>query len=96
MKPNAYFINTARGKLVDEKALYHALSTQKIAGAGVDVLQQEPFDPNDPIFALSNFVIGPHIGAATIEATDRASLHTAIGVDEVLSGKKPSWPVPGF
>lgn len=96
MKPTAYFINTARGKLVDEKALYHALSTHIIAGAGVDVLKKEPFDPADPIFALSNIVIGPHIGAATKEATDRASLHSAIGIDEVLSGKKPSWPVPGF
>ena len=96
MKPTAYFINTARGKLVDEKALYHALSTHAIAGAGVDVLKKEPFDPADPIFTLSNIVIGPHIGAATKEATDRASLHSAIGIDEVLSGKKPSWPVPGF
>ncbi|GAB7201645.1 hypothetical protein OS31_28700 [Dickeya oryzae] len=96
MKPTAYFINTARGKLVDEKALYHALSSKVIAGAGVDVLKKEPFDPNDPIFQLNNIVIGPHIGAATKEATDRASLHSAIGIDEVLSGKKPSWPVPGF
>lgn len=96
MKPTAYFINTARGKLVDEKALYHALSHNVIAGAGLDVLKKEPFDANDPIFSLSNVVIGPHIGAATIEATDRASLHSAIGIDEVLSGKKPSWPVPGF
>ncbi|MEZ3501459.1 hydroxyacid dehydrogenase [Pantoea sp. KPR_PJ] len=96
MKPTAYFINTARGKLVDENALYHALSTHAIAGAGVDVLKTEPFDPADPLFALSNIVIGPHIGAATKEATDRASLHSAIGVDEVLSGKKASWPVPGF
>lgn len=96
MKPTAYFINTARGKLVDEKALYHALSTCQIAGAGVDVLKTEPFDPADPIFTLSNIVIAPHIGAATKEATDRASLHSAVGIDEVLSGKKPSWPVPGF
>lgn len=59
MKPSAYFINTARGKLVDERALYHALSQQIIAGAGVDVLKKEPFDANDPIFALSNIVIGP-------------------------------------
>jgi len=96
MKPTAYFINTARGKLVDEKALYHALSTCQIAGAGVDVLKTEPFDPADPLFTLSNIVIAPHIGAATKEATDRASLHSAVGIDEVLSGKKPSWPVPGF
>ena len=96
MQPTAYFINTARGKLVDEKALYHALSTCQIAGAGVDVLKTEPFDPADPIFTLSNIVIAPHIGAATKEATDRASLHSAVGIDEVLSGKKPSWPVPGF
>ncbi|WP_068717062.1 hydroxyacid dehydrogenase [Vibrio tritonius] len=96
MKKNAYFINTARGKVVDEPALYEALSDHLIAGAGVDVLKEEPFNSKNPIFALDNIVIGPHIGAATKEATDRASLHSAIGIDEVLSGKKPSWPVPGF
>lgn len=96
MKETAYFINTARGKIVDEPALYEALANNSIAGAGIDVLKKEPFDPNDPIFSLDNLVVGPHIGAATKEATDRASLHSAIGIDEVLSGNKPSWPVPGF
>lgn len=96
MKESAYFINTARGKIVDEAALYDALADKLIAGAGIDVLKAEPFDPNHPVFSLDNIVVGPHIGAATKEATDRASLHSAIGVDEVLSGNKPSWPVPGF
>ncbi|SQI36963.1 D-3-phosphoglycerate dehydrogenase [Leminorella richardii] len=96
MKPTAYLINTARGKIVDENALYHALQSGVIAGAGVDVLKEEPFNPAHPLLGLSNIIIAPHIGAATKEATDRASLHSAIGVDEVLSGKKPSWPVPGF
>ncbi|WP_198298217.1 hydroxyacid dehydrogenase [Vibrio gazogenes] len=96
MKKTAYFINTARGKIVDEAALYDALVSHSIAGAGVDVLKEEPFDPNHPVFTLENIVVAPHIGAATKEATDRASLHSAIGIDEVLSGNKPSWPVPGF
>lgn len=96
MKETAFFINTARGSLVVEPELYEALKNKSIAGAALDVLKKEPFDPADPIFQLDNIVVGPHIGAATQEATDRASLHSAIGIHEVLSGQKPSWPVPGF
>ncbi|CAG9297058.1 hydroxyacid dehydrogenase [Celerinatantimonas diazotrophica] len=96
MKETAYFINTARGKVVNEADLFNALNDHLIAGAAVDTIKHEPFEKTDPLFSLNNLVIGPHIGAATREATDRASLHSAIGIDEVLSGKEPRWPVPGF
>src|SRR5690606_15913372 len=52
MKPTAYLISTARGGLVDQKALYEALRDKKIAGAGMDVFEKEPVDPDDPILTL--------------------------------------------
>jgi phosphoglycerate dehydrogenase-like enzyme len=60
MKPTAYFINTARGPIVDQKALTKVLQEQKIAGAGLDVLEQEPPEPDDPILKLDNVILAPH------------------------------------
>jgi D-3-phosphoglycerate dehydrogenase len=60
MKPTAYLINTARGPIVDQKALTAALQKRQIAGAGLDVLEQEPPDPNDPILKLDNVILAPH------------------------------------
>lgn len=93
MKPTAFLINAARGAIVNEVELYEACKNKVIAGAGLDVLKQEPVDPKNPILYLENVVVSPHIGAATKEATDRASLHSAIGIHEVYEGKQPTWPV---
>jgi D-3-phosphoglycerate dehydrogenase len=60
MKPTAYLINTARGPIVDQKALTKVLQERRIAGAGLDVLEQEPPDPNDPILKLDNVILAPH------------------------------------
>jgi phosphoglycerate dehydrogenase-like enzyme len=60
MKPAAYFINTARGPIVDQKALTAVLAAGKIAGAGLDVFEDEPTDPDDPIFKLDNVIAAPH------------------------------------
>jgi phosphoglycerate dehydrogenase-like enzyme len=60
MKPTAYVINTARGPIVDQKALTRALTERRIAGAGLDVLESEPPDPDDPILTLDNVVLAPH------------------------------------
>ena len=60
MKPTAYLINTARGPIVDQKALTATLKARRIAGAGLDVLEQEPPDVDDPILTLDNVILGPH------------------------------------
>jgi D-3-phosphoglycerate dehydrogenase len=60
MKPTAYLINTARGPIVDQQELTRALQERRIAGAGLDVLEQEPPDPGDPILKLDNVILAPH------------------------------------
>lgn len=93
MKPTAYLINAARGDLIREEDLVAALKAEAIAGAGLDVYQHEPPAADDPLFQLPNVTVTPHNAALTNETTDRMGLHAAIGIDEVLSGKQPSWPV---
>jgi phosphoglycerate dehydrogenase-like enzyme len=67
MKPTAYLINTARGPIVDEAALVQALQTRTIAGAGLDVFDQEPLPPGHPLTVLDNTLLVPHIGYVTRE-----------------------------
>lgn len=93
MKPSAYFINTARGDIVDEKALYEVLAAGKIAGAAMDVVQGEVIKPDNPLLSLPNVLFTPHCASHTAESYARMALHAAMGADEVLSGKPVSWPV---
>jgi len=71
MKRTAFFLNVARGGIVDEKALYHALQERWIAGAGLDVLNQEPPPNDNPLLKLDNVVVTPHIAWNTKEAERR-------------------------
>lgn len=68
MKPSAFFINAGRGPVVDEAAMINALQHKTIAGAGLDVFEQEPINVNSPLLAMPNVVAIPHIGSATFEA----------------------------
>lgn len=94
MKPGAFLINTARGEVVDRSALIDALLNKKIAGAAIDVFTGEVPSKDNPLFKLDNVIVTPHTAAHTEEAVKRMSLHSAIGIHQVLSGVKPFWPVP--
>ena len=68
MKPTAVIINTARGNIIDEKALYEALKSGEIAGAGMDVFAKEPLPIDSPLLTLENAVITPHVSSQTVES----------------------------
>lgn len=93
MKPTAFLINTARGGCVVEEDLFEACKNKVIAGAGLDAIQKEPVDPENPLLTLSNVIIYPHIGGNSVEAAHRASYFAAMGVQEVYEGKSATWPI---
>ncbi len=93
MKASAHLINAARGEIVDETALLDALRSGEIAGAALDVFETEPLLPDHPLFALDNVILTPHSAALTQEAMERMALDAARGIDDVLSGRAPQWPV---
>ncbi|WP_027523382.1 hydroxyacid dehydrogenase [Bradyrhizobium sp. Ec3.3] len=86
MKRTAYLINTARGGLVEEKALYGALTSGRLAGAGLDVFEQEPPPAGHSLFELPNVIMAPHVAGVTVEAVDRMSEQTARNILSVLDG----------
>ena len=85
MKPTAYLVNTSRGEIIDENALYEALKNNKIAGAALDVFEVEP-PANKQLLELPNLVCTPHIGAQTREAQELASTVIAEKVIQILRG----------
>ncbi len=89
MKPTAHLINTSRGPAVNQRALHDALVANQIAGAGLDVLEQEPPDPDEPIVALPNVITFPHIGTATEETRYAMRALATRNVVNVVGGKRP-------
>ena len=90
MKKNAYLINCSRGGTVDEKALYKLLKENKIAGAGIDVFENEP-PINNPLLKLDNVILTPHIGANTKEGQIKAGTVCAEQIIKVLKGQNPDF-----
>jgi phosphoglycerate dehydrogenase-like enzyme len=103
MKPSAFFINTARGAIVQQSALTRALRERWIAGAGIDVFEQEPVDPADPLLELDNVVLSPHGLAWTVEIVRDNGLEACDHILSVARGEAPGGLVnpevldrPGF
>jgi len=87
MKPTAYLLNTARGPIVDQQALYEALKEGLIAGAALDVLEVEPPPDDEPLLTLPNVIISPHIGSATVETRDAMARLAVQNLADVLAGR---------
>lgn len=93
MKDGAYLVNTARGALVDEKALYEALTSGKLSGAALDVFEQEPITKDNPLFGLENAVFAPHVSALSFETNYNGSIICAESIIRTYRGEQPLYPV---
>jgi glyoxylate reductase len=89
MKKTAYLINNSRGPVVDEKALYEALNEGRIAGAGLDVFEQEPTSLANPLLKLDNVVVAPHISSASYKTRSKMAEMVADNLIAFFEGKKP-------
>lgn len=89
MKPGTVFINTARGGLVDEAALVDALQAGQLAGAGLDVFQQEPLPASHPLLALDNALLCPHMGGLDLESREAMASMAADSISQLFLGQ---WP----
>lgn len=89
MKPDAYFITTARGFIHDEDALAEALRARQIAGAGLDVWEDEPPPHDHPLMAFDNVIVSPHVAGSTVEARENMGRIAAEQVLDILDGRKP-------
>jgi D-3-phosphoglycerate dehydrogenase len=91
MKPDSCLINTSRGAVVDEKALIEALKNESIAGAGLDVFEEEPPSPDNPLFKFDNVVSTPHSAALSRECELKLAMAAAQAVVDYAEGKQPMY-----
>jgi D-3-phosphoglycerate dehydrogenase len=90
MKDSVYFINTARGILVDEEALYNALKSGKVAAAASDVFNNEPVNPDNKLLELENFTATPHVAGMTVKSMLDDSMTVAQAIIDFFNGKEPA------
>jgi phosphoglycerate dehydrogenase-like enzyme len=96
MKPSAFLINTSRGGVVDEDALYEALASKAIAGAGLDVFREEPLPASSPLLKLDNVILTPHIGGGSGEPNLHREIHDVLAnVARVARREKPQYILLG-
>jgi len=93
MRDGARVVNTARGRIIDQEALVEALRLGKVAGAALDVFEEEPLDPGSPLASMDNVILTPHLGASSNEAMERMAVQVAEGALKVLRGMAPDNPV---
>ena len=89
MEKKPIVVNTSRGPIIDERALIHALNKGMISGAGLDVLEKEPPDPQNPLLRMDNVVLSPHVGFYSEDSISELKRRTAKNVSDVLMGR---WP----
>ena len=89
MKPSAYLVNTSRGPVVDTAALRQALVSGAIAGAALDVTDPEPPQPDDPLLAMPQVIVTPHVGTGTVETREKMGDMAATNLIESLAGRRP-------
>ncbi len=94
MKRQAVLVNTSRGMVVDESALYEALANGTIAGAGLDVFMEEPLPAGNPLVRLDNVILTPHIAGASRESWARRVCNGFENVQRVARGEQPLWLIP--
>ena len=93
MRPDAIFLNTTRGGVVDQPALVEALRAGRIAGAGLDVMTPEPLPADDPLLSAPHLVIAPHLGSATLETRTAMARLAVEGLLAGLEGRAPAHAV---
>ena len=94
MKPSAVIVNTCRGPVIDEAALTRALTANRIAGAGLDVLMDEPTKPDNPLLKLPNVTVTPHSAGPTWDNWHARFRNGFDNIQRVASGRPPLWVVP--
>jgi D-3-phosphoglycerate dehydrogenase len=94
MKRSAIIVNTCRGPVIDEAALHTALKEQRIAGAGLDVMVDEPPKPDHPLFALPNMTFTPHSAGPTAENWTARFRNGFDNIQRVAAGRHPLWVIP--
>jgi len=93
MKPTAYLVNTSRGAVINTKALVRALKEGWIAGAALDVFEEEPLPPDNELTRLDNVILTPHAASYTAETSRKLAVTAAEEIIRVLRGDKPLYPV---